>query len=477
MTNYKTIQTESVLNALKLWHGGDPPKWPLAHLRLYRQLAQESSKHSTLADSGPSATNRAILNKALKLLHDQHPDAEDLLRQRFEHRRDVLSVANSLNVSESSLFYRQRQAINQLTDILQAMEQEASQAWQEQMLERLELPSYTELVGIEQPRQKLINALLDEEEHFIIAIAGLGGLGKTALADRVTRDIIQTSRFDEIAWVTAKHTYLSTMGRLQVESGRPSLTFPMLIDRLSTQFQIPHEENGSQLQRQRIVKNYLQKRACLVIIDNLETVADSRSLLPELRKWQNPSKFLLTSRLRLLDEANVFSLSLQELPETAAIQLIRIEAKKRGFADLANANNKQLQEIYKTVGGNPLALKLIVGQLRFHALPHVLNRFSATNSPKSQEDIFQYIFQEMWDTLGENSKRTLIALTHAGESGFTFDHIREIANLPESTLTHCLEELILLSLVDQKGTLLERRYRLHRLTELFLLRMLEEDIE
>jgi hypothetical protein len=45
------------------------------------------------------------------------------------------------------------------------------------------------------------------------------------------------------------------------------------------------------------------------VIDNLETVADYRTLLPELRKWQGPSKFVITSRLRLLDEPGIFSLA------------------------------------------------------------------------------------------------------------------------------------------------------------------------
>jgi hypothetical protein len=70
-------------------------------------------------------------------------------------------------------------------------------------------------------------------------------LGKTALADRITRDLTKSTRFDDIAWVTAKQTHLSSLGRLQMESNRPALTFPMLIDQLAAQFDLPQSESDT----------------------------------------------------------------------------------------------------------------------------------------------------------------------------------------------------------------------------------------
>jgi len=203
-------------------------------------------------------------------------------------------------------------------------------------------------------------------------------------------------------------------------------------------------------------------------------VADYGSLLPELQKWQNPSKFLITSRLRLLEEPNVFSVSLKELSADEAFQLIRIEAKRTGFNDLAAASDEELTQIYDVVGGNPLALKLIIGQLRFHSLPRVLERFAESKTAETSAGLFDYIYREIWESLRDESKMTLIGLTQAGETGFKLDHLVAISNLPEATVNESLQELILLSLVDLTGSLFERRYRLHRLTEVFLLRMLAD---
>lgn len=471
MTPTEFISSEEVLEALRLWHGREASVWPLAQLRLRTELRDEQKLHSSLAGAGTAAQNRAILNRGLEFLRIIAPEAEDLLRQRFEHRRDVLDVANNFNMSESSLYYRQRQAVAQLTEILNKLENSASSEWQERILSRLPLPSYGELVGVTEVRHHLLDILLEPEAPFIVVIEGLGGLGKTALADRVTRDLVKSTRFDEIAWITAKQTHLSSFGRLQVESSRPALTFPMLVDQLIEQFDLPQVENASQLQQQRLVKQYLREQVCLIVIDNLETVADYRSLLPELRQWQAPSKFLLTSRLRLLGESAIFSLPLAELSVESAFELIRLESRRTGFTGLATAAEVDLQQIYDVVGGNPLALKLIIGQLRFYSLPQVLARFGSGRAAHSQEEIFDYIYQEIWENLSDNSKTVLLALTQAGESGFTFEHLTAVAALDDDSVSASIEELILLSLVDFGGNLSQRRYRLHRLTERFLLQI------
>jgi hypothetical protein len=467
------ISSEDVLEALRLWHGGSPSVWPLARLRLSLLAdGDEQAAHGTLAETGPAARNRAVLGRGLEILRGQDPEAHELLRQRFEHRREVMELATRFNISKQGLLYRQRQGINQLTSILIELERIASRTWQRKITSRLDLPSYQRLVGIEEVHDTLTESLLADDAYFITAVDGLGGIGKTVLTDHVVRGLMGLTRFDDIAWVTAKQTHLSSMGRLQVESGRPALTFPMLVDALAEQFEIP--EMSSQLQRQRLLKEYLQDYACLVVIDNLETVADYKALLPELQQWQRPSKFLLTSRRRLLDQPAVLSLSLQELPAAAALELLRQEARRGGFRELEGVRDETLQQIYEAVGGNPLALKLVLGQLRFYSLPEVLRRLEPGSHIGNSDGLFDYIYGETWEKLPDNSKETLICLLEAGSSGFSFEYLSSQINFSAAALAEALEELILLSLVEHGGAIENRRYWLHRLTELFLRRMTDE---
>src|SRR5690606_10618697 len=98
----------------------------------------------------------------------------------------------------------------------------------------------------------------------------------------------------------------------------------------------------------------------------------------------------------------------------SSLQLIRQEAKRGGFTDLAAASDEDILKIYEVVGGNPLALKLIIGQLRFYSLSSVLSRFAAKKLTETNEGIFDYIFREIWESLDDNSKTILISLTQAG---------------------------------------------------------------
>jgi hypothetical protein len=477
------LTPEHVLAALRLWQGGNPERWPLAHLRLWAQAALTRDHHATLAETGPAAQNRAVLELGLQEVHRFHPETSELLRARFEHRQEMLLLANRQNVTEQGILYRQRQAVRSLTDALLRLETAASERWQARAFSHLAPPSYHKLIGVDTFQARLQDALLAERHHFMAAATGIGGIGKTALADQVVRHLIQTTRFTEIAWVTAKQTHLSAMGRLQVDSGRAALTLPMLWEELATQFGLEATAVTSQLQRQRTVQRYIRDCPCLVVIDNLETVTDYRTLIPELQQWKNPTKFLLTSRISLLDRPDVFSVGLQELPAVAAFELIRSEAEYSGFQELAAVDDRALQQIYDAVGGNPLALKLIIGQLRFYSLSRVLARFSAySGGPTAghtgghaggSEGLFDYIFSEIWETLSDSSKESLLGLTHAGASGFTLEHLVTFTGIDEMIAAAALPELVMLSLVEVAGNLTERRYRLHRLTELFLRGMFE----
>lgn len=98
MKNLVVITTEDVQEALRLWHGGDVARWPLANLRLGLQVTSDQELYSSLADSGPAALNRAILNVGLEQMRVVNAESEELLRQRYEHRQDVMVVANSVIV-------------------------------------------------------------------------------------------------------------------------------------------------------------------------------------------------------------------------------------------------------------------------------------------------------------------------------------------------------------------------------------------
>jgi transcriptional regulator with XRE-family HTH domain len=331
--------------------------------------------------------------------------------------------------------------------------------------QRLNTISSQRLFGVEREQQQLQRLLERAEAPWIIAVDGIGGIGKTSLANGVAREIIVTERFFDIAWVSAKQEEFSTGDGLQVTE-RPALDVNTLIDNLLEQLAPAVPLVLSTQEKQLILSELLNQRPYLLVIDNLETVVDYQALLPHLRQWVNPSKFLLTSRRSLHGQSDVFCLSLNELSQADTLDLLKHEADVRGLTALAEAAPSQQLRIYQVTGGNPLALKLVIGQICVLPLSQVLENLKEARGQKVDQ-LYTYIYWQAWHELDPASRQILLIMPLA--QGGNLDQITALCDLEPEALGQALERLISLSLVEVSGEIDERRYRIHRLTETFLL--------
>jgi len=69
---------------------------------------------------------------------------------------------------------------------------------------RLPPPGYDQLFGVEPLRAQIAAQLTAPGPPWIVAVEGMGGIGKTALADISARRLMTTGRFAELAWISAK---------------------------------------------------------------------------------------------------------------------------------------------------------------------------------------------------------------------------------------------------------------------------------
>ncbi len=214
------------------------------------------------------------------------------------------------------------------------------------------------------------------------------------------------------------------------------------------------------------LRRLLSQKPHLIVIDNLETVIDYQTLLPDLQKLANPGKIILTSRHSLRAYPDIFCLGLNELPRPDAIHLIRQEAETRGVKELEGATEEQLGKIFEAVGGNPLALKLIVGQVSLLPLPKVLENLRQRPAIES-DALYTYIYWQSWRLLSPAARQLLLIMPLAQNSAI--DHLLFLSQLEVPTLNGAIKTLLQLSLLQAGGDLEERRYATHRLTETFLL--------
>jgi hypothetical protein len=460
----ETLQT-ALHHVLRQWHKPEMPDVEtLTELRCYLRLL--ARPESSAADS-----LRQLIDQAVETFLKHDPASAHLLQQRFLENIGQKELSQRMAVSESQFYKLQQEALSRLTDILLEQEQQAQFEHRLAVEGRLEPLTHQPLFGVGHLQQHLHEVLVASGQPWLIALEGLGGIGKTSLADRLVRDLITSNRFFDLAWVSARQqTFRPAIGLTSVIPilAGAALTAEALGDALLTQLGqtqallLPPQEKRAALTR------LLKQRSYLVVIDNLETMADYQALLPNLRQLVNPTKFLLTSRHNLRAYADVRGFTVGELSQADAVVLLHHEAQVRQLSALVQANPAQLSHIYEVVGGNPLALKLVVGLL--HALPlsQVLENLKQAAGRKITE-LYTYIYWQSWQTLSDVARQTLLTLPVASPRGSTSSHLAAVSGLTASELSQALEELIAFSLVEVGGDLEDRRYSIHRLTETFLM--------
>lgn len=447
--------------ALRQWHSTSKRTSPLASLRIYQQLRQKemTSEHEV--------TN-LLLYQCLQLLKEQNTRDEHILRRSVVDGKLNDMVAIEINVANSTFYRYKKNAVTRIAEILWMLEHTNQDDYQSRLLARLAPPSNNQLLGIEKHVQSLVDLLTNESKPWIVSISGMGGIGKTTLADAVVRAMITRGQVQELGWVTAKQSVLQWHGKLQqVEA--PALTLDKLAEELCTQLLDERMTPPPNSPRNAVtlLRGALKARPHLVVIDNLETVADIESLVDTLRELAMPTKFLLTSRESLFHQPEIHHYAVPELDETLAIDLIRKEAQARNLVPLQQASDQELLPIVDAAGGNPLALRLIVGQTYIHPLPVILENLKKARG-EHIENLYTYIYRQSWDRLDEISRSVLVAMPLVPPSGAELSQLVQISQIAEDQIVRALDQLVRINLVDVRGDLYQRRYSIHNLTRTFL---------
>lgn len=451
----------AVRDAFKLWHGDANAESPLRSLYLFRQLEREGYNNQRRA-------NNHLLDSALALLKQTHEVDADLLQKRYLDLWPIHRLAHQFNVAESTVYTLQRQAIERLAETIYQLECQASAAQQAVLRDRLEAATALHLLGVEDQIAQLQPVLAPGGPPWLIALEGIGGIGKTSLADALMRRLIDQHVYDEIGWVSARQYNLNLGGGLYAVH-QPALTAEALVEKLAKQLLpdlvTPTGDAGEKRLRQ--LQARLQAIPHLIVIDNLETVIDIESLLPTLQKLSNPSKFLLTARESLRTTPNIYHVQVAELDETNALRLIRQEAEWSNLPMLAACSDADLRPIVATVGGNPLALRLVVGQTHLYTLESILADLRAAQGTTVQ-NLYTFIYRRLWEKLEEGSRQVLLIMPLVKPGGESLDYIAQVGRLEVGRVRMALNQLIQLNLVDARGGMQDRRYSIHGLTRTFL---------
>lgn len=327
--------------------------------------------------------------------------------------------------------------------------------------------TYQRLIGRSRELDQLLGALREPERRPIIAVAGLGGIGKTALVQEAMEQAWREGLFEHIVWTSAKTERFIGEGTRPTEVSDYSLE--QLWDTIGRQCERRDIAKMPSDQKPGAVKHLLMTHHVLVVLDNLETIPDSDAFVDQVFQLLGQSKLLITSRHQVRHE-RVFTLDLSGLYEQESVAFLREDSEERGITLVARAKPEELLDIHQVTGGAPLAMKLVVGQASRWPLERVLANLKAAQFAGPNYDFYRFIFKQSWDMLAAEAQNVLVSMSVFDlTNGSTENALQRVSQLDVDTVRQALDQLLLLSLVDVPGDLGERRYTLHSLTHYFIL--------
>ena len=328
------------------------------------------------------------------------------------------------------------------------------------------LAQYTTLIGRETEVSELTQTLTRNDGALISLVVGLGGIGKTALLQEALLGLRELGGYTALAWQTAKSVEWEGVGTI------PRHRAPFNISGLLRHYLAQLSPGAAPTTPDDIktaLRQALQAHPCLLILDNLETLADAQDAVRGVRDVLEgtSSRAVLTSRERLTQLDGITQIVLKGLSRPASDALIRMEATSRGLNDLTRAPEATFAEIYAVTEGMPLALKLIVAEVDLGiALDTELERLRQT---VEQEDLYRFIYEALWRKLSETAQVILV-----GAGTFAAPALRSIlmqtCELDEPSFNRALPELVRASLLDPLGNLsaAAQRYAIHAMTRWFV---------
>ncbi|MEZ4618481.1 MAG: NB-ARC domain-containing protein [Caldilineaceae bacterium] len=451
-----------VEDALTHYHNADDRTQPFADLHAFRHACRQP--HRSLHQ----VTNR-ILDHCWERLQALWADDADFIEKRFLDRETMQSIALKKNVSEGYVYTLRNRALDRMTTALLAHEAEVRAEEQRRWLARLDTATYTQLFGVDEVRRRLYDALTQAGPPWLIQLEAIGGSGKSSLADAVTRDLIAAGAFADIGWVSVQPMALTPLGDLVARSPvAPTLDglLQALVRQLLPNFPLSPQSGSEQLMA--ALHEQLKDQPHLIVIDNVEMIEDLAPLAALLERLANPSRFLLTTRVTLPTMHPLFRLPVPPLARADAFALLRHEAGWGNLPAVATADAATLAPIYAAVGGNPLALRLVVGLAHHHALATIVERLQQSNDTQIDQ-LYRFLFAQSWQALDKAERRLLLYMPLVPSRGEEIAWIAAATGRDEAAVTSDMEQLLKLNLVNVHRDSTPFRYSIHQVTRTFLL--------
>lgn len=391
-----------------------------------------------------------------------------LVDQRVRWELTEKQIRERLRISRNKYYETWRAARLRMAESLFLREQNLR--LRQEALRNLPAATYDRLFGVQADLERLQGWLSDPQGAKILLVTGLGGVGKTSLARELVRQALMNGGYAKLGWQTAAQVRLTMRGIEPIEN--PALTPDALLSGLADQFGHPEWAPLAQKEKLAHLCEFLQKTQALLVVDNLETIIDLQALFETVQflSENSPARIVLTGRKKMETLYPFYIHQQQPLGYADARDFVYHLAERAGNSTLAQADEAELNLIYQATGGNPLAIKLVIGLSTRLTLADLLNHLRQGTGVGEQ--LYTFLYRGSWGLLSKPARQVLSVLAHLSNAGVELDTIAQIGQLSQAIVEQAVLELSQLNLVeisrnagDQKSAL---RYSLHALTRQFM---------
>jgi len=301
--------------------------------------------------------------------------------------------------------------------------------------------------------ENIVQHLSDlHDTNWIIGICGVPGRGKTTLALQVAHHCLDKRLFDAIIWVTAEREVLTTRG--VIEKTHCLKSYEDMYNEIAQTLDIRDIMKIESVERKRAeIRKILKRLRCLLVIDNLETIGGWR-VVEDLRDFVQPTKIIVTCREKI--ETIDMPISLENMKLDKAMEFMRELCRRQKI----RATDRELEELFESTFGNPLAMHWCISLMNRLPVPRVLKKMKSVDGP-----LLSYCFSNSRRELTKLEYRILsaISLFH-GNAGY--EALLSTSRESEDDFDKGVEQLITLSLINFTDC---QKYNLLPLTRSFIL--------
>ena len=371
-----------------------------------------------------------------------------------EAQREQVAVARQQLQATTQMSADLRQALLQLIGLVEqkvlAAPAPVAMLASPRPYHNLPQPSYTQFVGREEELAWLRQRLSPADRAWQIAITGIGGVGKSALALAIAHEyrrrydeLPPEFRFEAIVWASAKEEVLTAFGR--EPENVPGRVLHTLEDIYTTIARVLEREDITRAQPEEqnaLVEKAMKRQRTLLVMDNLESVKDDR-IKAFLRNLPPPTKAIITSR-ESLDVADVKQLTGLRWKEVEA--LIEEECRVREVP----LTQQQRKRIFELTSGLPLPIKLGIARMAGGESFAMVDRWLGN----AVGELPEYCVKGQTDLVRERDPNAWTVLLACAlfdrEAGASREALGEIADLSLADRDAALAHLQRLFLVNHK---------------------------